>query len=154
MACYKWMIHDTSENRIIPAFGNPVRANTQKVVCQNHPNPKNRQRKNAWREMISARTEHTCFYCGIEGGFWTIEHLVPLSHGGTNDFPNLVRACAPCNHRRGSGLAIRHHMKPVPRFEQNLALAEKALKKLDEISLRKWGVPPAHHYCNVTVVEH
>lgn len=141
MTCFKWMIHDTSENRVIPAFGAPVHANTQKVQEKATPNPKNKKRKNVWREMISARTEHTCFYCGTTEGFWTIEHLVPRVHGGTNNLPNLVRACAPCNHRRASGLAIRHHMRLTPRFEQNLALAEKALKRLDEISMRKWGIP-------------
>lgn len=153
MACFKWMIHDTSENRIIPAFGNPVRANTQKISVDRPANPKNQKRKNAWRQMISARTEHTCFYCGTDEEPWTIEHLVPLAHGGSSDFPNLVRACPACNHRRGSGLAIRHHMKITPRLEQNLALAKKALEKLDQISFRKWGVP-AHHYCQVSVVEH
>jgi hypothetical protein len=140
----RWMIHDTSENRIVPAFGNPPNANTQKVSDARPPNPHSSKRNKAWRDMISARTEHTCFYCGTPEVPWTIEHLVPKSYGGTNDFPNLVRACAPCNHRRSSGLAIRHHMKMTPRFEQNLALAEKALKRLDEISLKKWGVP-AHH---------
>jgi 5-methylcytosine-specific restriction endonuclease McrA len=31
----------------------------------------------------------------------TIEHLVPLSLGGTNNTDNIALACAPCNHKRG-----------------------------------------------------
>jgi 5-methylcytosine-specific restriction endonuclease McrA len=31
----------------------------------------------------------------------TIEHLVPLSYGGTNDESNIDLACAPCNQKRG-----------------------------------------------------
>jgi len=31
----------------------------------------------------------------------TIEHLVPLSMGGTNDASNIDLACAPCNRQKG-----------------------------------------------------
>lgn len=30
----------------------------------------------------------------------TLEHIVPLSAGGTNDFSNLALACHPCNTQR------------------------------------------------------
>lgn len=32
----------------------------------------------------------------------TVDHIVPLSDGGTNDRGNLVIACAPCNGRRNT----------------------------------------------------
>ena len=31
----------------------------------------------------------------------TIEHLTPLSLGGTNDASNIDLACAPCNRQKG-----------------------------------------------------
>lgn len=31
----------------------------------------------------------------------TIEHIVPLCLGGTNESSNIALACAPCNHKRG-----------------------------------------------------
>lgn len=31
----------------------------------------------------------------------TIEHIIPLSLGGSNDDDNITLACAPCNQRRG-----------------------------------------------------
>jgi 5-methylcytosine-specific restriction endonuclease McrA len=31
----------------------------------------------------------------------TIEHIVPLSLGGTNDASNIDLACAPCNRKKG-----------------------------------------------------
>lgn len=31
----------------------------------------------------------------------TVEHLVPLSWGGTNDISNIDLACGPCNRQRG-----------------------------------------------------
>jgi hypothetical protein len=33
----------------------------------------------------------------------TIDHVVPLSNGGTNDEDNLVLACRECNQLRGCG---------------------------------------------------
>ena len=44
-----------------------------------------------------------CFYCKkifiIDS--LTIEHLVPLSYGGTNDDSNITVACRPCNYQMG-----------------------------------------------------
>lgn len=41
-----------------------------------------------------------CYYCGLEG-LLTIDHLTPLSRGGTDDINNIVPACKPCNSRKG-----------------------------------------------------
>ena len=44
-----------------------------------------------------------CCYCNkaflVEN--LTVEHIVPLSWGGTNDISNIDLACAPCNQQRG-----------------------------------------------------
>lgn len=34
----------------------------------------------------------------------TIEHIVPLAHGGTDDLCNLALACFGCNNVRGDDL--------------------------------------------------
>lgn len=31
----------------------------------------------------------------------TVEHVIPLCLGGTNDPTNIALACSPCNHERG-----------------------------------------------------
>lgn len=36
-----------------------------------------------------------CFYCGNKGG--TIDHVIPLSRGGTHSIGNLVSCCKSCN---------------------------------------------------------
>lgn len=41
-----------------------------------------------------------CHWCGRAGT--TVDHLVPISRGGTNDDDNLVSACAKCNEARGN----------------------------------------------------
>ena len=49
--------------------------------------------------ILEVKAEHggICPYCNrqIAGGH--IDHVVPVSKGGTNDRENLVWACAPCN---------------------------------------------------------
>ena len=32
----------------------------------------------------------------------TIDHIIPWSHGGTNDWDNMQLACQPCNAEKGS----------------------------------------------------
>ena len=52
----------------------------------------------AWRELrlkILARDANTCGYCGAEAKH--IDHIIPVSAGGTDDAENLTAACARCN---------------------------------------------------------
>lgn len=66
-----------------------------------------------WKDTL----KDPCVYCGRKGMPYvrkgsrpkspkglqmTKEHLIPASHGGSNGFSNVVRACADCNQRRGT----------------------------------------------------
>lgn len=58
-------------------------------------------------QELAERDGLWCWFC--ETGFLsvdsreiTIEHLVPLAHGGPNHVSNLVLACGPCNRRAGN----------------------------------------------------
>lgn len=44
-----------------------------------------------------------CCYCKVVFLIdeLTVEHIVPLSFGGTNEDNNIALACAPCNHEKG-----------------------------------------------------
>lgn len=42
-----------------------------------------------------------CAYCGRRTALMTIDHVVPICQGGTNDPDNLVPACMACNARKG-----------------------------------------------------
>jgi len=73
-----------------------------------------------WRKVrqVFCKTSGHCFYCGIklppdtdyiENGIvysstrnWDIDHLVPLSRGGSNHNDNLVPSCKPCNREKGT----------------------------------------------------
>jgi 5-methylcytosine-specific restriction endonuclease McrA len=57
-----------------------------------------------WRKIrvaILKRDNYTCYYCGTPQAN-TCDHLTPLDKGGTNDFSNLVAACATCNYSKGN----------------------------------------------------
>lgn len=45
-----------------------------------------------------------CAYCGDAGG--TIDHIMPLAYGGSNDWENLTGACLSCNSRKSDKLLL------------------------------------------------
>ena len=47
-------------------------------------------------EAIRVLRSQSCVYCGSPEDI-EIDHIVPLSRGGTNDLDNLAPACRPCN---------------------------------------------------------
>lgn len=53
------------------------------------------------RFEILRRDGFRCYYCGVRGNevetTLTIDHVVPVSLGGTDDPENLVAACGDCN---------------------------------------------------------
>jgi 5-methylcytosine-specific restriction endonuclease McrA len=46
-----------------------------------------------------AQFDHRCAYCGAEGELH-IEHVVPISKGGTHALGNVVPACESCNYSK------------------------------------------------------
>lgn len=59
-----------------------------------------------------------CFYCDrpLEEGRKThIEHLTPITRGGTNEWHNLVYSCQPCNNSKRTKTLLEfaiHRMQP------------------------------------------
>lgn len=60
------------------------------------------------RAAVLSRDGNACVYCSRkEGeygptetkrdGYMHLDHVIPLTHGGSNDISNLVTACGPCN---------------------------------------------------------
>lgn len=72
-------------------------------------------RKKARQKLLQDRPY--CWWCGEDftvsptnnwrswpNNFPTIEHLLPRSEGGTEDYDNLVLACFRCNNTRQGGI--------------------------------------------------
>jgi hypothetical protein len=56
------------------------------------------------RFHVFKRDNFRCQYCGRSSDEVTLEidHLVPVSKGGTNDFDNLITACRECNKQKSN----------------------------------------------------
>lgn len=56
------------------------------------------------RFEILRRDNHACRYCGAKAPDveLVVDHVVPITLGGTNDPENLTAACQPCNNGKGS----------------------------------------------------
>jgi len=70
-----------------------VEVNGQKVLS-----------KRSWNRLCSrvqARDNFTCFYCGTFDEQGQVDHIIPLSRGGTDNLENLVWACQSCNSSKG-----------------------------------------------------
>lgn len=62
------------------------------------------------RALIYKRDNNTCQYCGSTRKL-TIDHVVPKSKGGSDDWTNLVVACSSCNTKKGDTLLEQTGMK-------------------------------------------
>ena len=55
----------------------------------------------ASRPRIYKRDNYECVYCGSKKDL-TLDHVVPKSRGGGNDWTNLVTSCFKCNLKKGN----------------------------------------------------
>lgn len=53
---------------------------------------------------IYIKYNNVCIYCGKYGN--SIDHVLPLSRGGTNNKDNLVISCISCNSKKGSNYLL------------------------------------------------
>lgn len=55
-----------------------------------------------FKNKILLKTKGRCARCGCEVGpdNWSVEHILPISHGGTNDLSNLLMLCVNCNRKK------------------------------------------------------
>lgn len=58
--------------------------------------------RDKWEQVIKEYGT-MCVYCGIVEAD-TIDHVIPLSRGGTNELSNLRPACRECNMAKGNRL--------------------------------------------------
>lgn len=56
----------------------------------------------AIRIAVFARDGFACVYCGGSPSKLQLDHVTPVSKGGTDDFDNLVTACKYCNASKGN----------------------------------------------------
>lgn len=81
-----------------------------------------RRRAHWSRKGVLVRDNYTCIYCGVEAGMLhkgkiltksdlTIDHILPKSRNGKDNWSNTACACAACNHKKGNRLPHEAGMK-------------------------------------------
>ena len=75
------------------------------------------------RQNVFHRDNHTCQYCGCNGGQLSIDHVIPRSRGGEHTWENITTACLKCNVKKGnqtpkeSGMPLlRDPLRPISTF--------------------------------------
>jgi HNH endonuclease len=79
-----------------------VSAQAPEAVSKTRRISARRVRRTAWWQAYVDLSEGRCAYCHMVEDTLTLEHIEPLSVGGTNDPHNLLPVCADCNHAKGS----------------------------------------------------
>lgn len=84
------------------------------------------------RRIIFERDHGKCVYCLIElsDNTFVLDHLMPLSRGGTNKQFNLVTSCVDCNQRKSNQEPIEFLLE---NYRNKLIDQEEYLKQKDYV---------------------
>ena len=90
--------------------------------------------RQAKRAAVYAADGCACIYCGVPVApgdargvspagiaLATLDHLIPVSAGGSNETANLVTACVSCNARKADA-SLPEHLAATSRGRVTLAL--------------------------------
>lgn len=80
------------------------------------------------KQNVFLRDQYRCQYCGVDVNkkTATLDHILPISHGGKTQWENTCCSCMACNSRKGNDHKIKPKMKPYkPSYFE---LAEKRRK--------------------------
>lgn len=82
------------------------------------------------RNRIFKRDNYQCVYCGSRKEL-TLDHVIPKSRGGTNNWENLVTSCSRCNVKKADRTPEEAKMKMLHKpFEPNLISENKIIQKI------------------------
>ena len=89
--------------------------------------PERRKFSDYEKKTVYAQGNGKCGICGkpIKFSDMTIDHKIPLSKGGTNEFSNLQPACLICNMLKGelTTLELDEKLREILRFSRKKALS-------------------------------
>lgn len=84
-----------------------------------------RKRSSAERAFVELRAGRNCEYCKSPMDFtaeiFHIEHIIPLSKGGSNELSNLALSCSGCNMRKSHRVSnLYQHGNEFPFFNPRI----------------------------------
>ena len=81
---------------------------------------------------VYLRDEYRCQYCGVQVSTSkktaTLDHVLPISHGGKSTWENSTTACGPCNGRKGNDRRIKPAITPYKPTYWELVEKRKKLR--------------------------
>lgn len=83
-----------------------VRLKNARRKAANLAAPRNDLTVSQW-QIIKAHYGHRCVYCDRQMQRLTMDHIVPLSKGGSHTVSNVVPACKSCNSRKLNGPPLK-----------------------------------------------
>jgi 5-methylcytosine-specific restriction endonuclease McrA len=92
------------------------------------------------KQNIFLRDGYTCVYCEskVDRKTATLDHVLPVSHGGTSTWENTATSCSPCNSKKGNNKKIVPKMKPYkPTYYQ---LVQKRRKQPFDLQHPSWAL--------------
>jgi hypothetical protein len=90
------------------------------------------------RFEVFNRDSFTCQYCGRKTPevILELDHVIPVSNGGTDDFDNLITSCFECNRGKGQTL-LDTILKDRDIHDETVLLAERELQLAEYNYLKK-----------------
>lgn len=71
-----------------------------------------KRKKRFNRSAVFKRDCYQCGYCGVNLNHnSTLDHIVPLDHGGLSTWENCITACFTCNNKKGNRTPEQAKMK-------------------------------------------
>jgi len=107
-----WVIHSASWETQVPAV----------MMLTEYMKPKRYVRFS--KANVFLRDDYKCQYCGKELSHkdCTLDHVLPLSHGGKSTFENSTTACHPCNSNKGNNKRVKpKHLPYKPDYWELVA---------------------------------
>jgi 5-methylcytosine-specific restriction endonuclease McrA len=84
------------------------------------------------KKNVFVRDKFKCGYCGSNQNL-TVDHIIPTSRGGKNNFDNCITACRPCNNKKdrrtpSEAKMYLSHQPYAPTISEFIRLKMKQLK--------------------------
>ena len=122
-----WIVHSATWETQVPAV----------MILRGYEKRKTTIRYSKYNVFL--RDGYTCQYCGddVNKKTATLDHVLPISHGGKTTFENTVCACTDCNASKGNDKKIVPNHKPTkPTYYQ---LVDKRKKMQWDIQHPSWA---------------
>jgi hypothetical protein len=97
-----WIVHSANWQTAVPAV----------MILKEYQKKKATVRFS--KANVFLRDDYRCVYCGVDVSrkTATLDHVLPVSHGGRTTFENTCCSCATCNANKGNNHKIVPKAKP------------------------------------------